>query len=265
MAVAIELRNLASVLMVRKKLVVGNWKMNGSLTGNAALLAELGGCDMAGRVEVVICPPYPYLFQVRDMLAGTGLAVGAQNLSSFKDGAYTGEVSASMLVDLGCSWVIVGHSERRGALGDTDNVIAAKVRAALEAGLKPILCVGETLAQREAGEAEIVVRSQLDGVILSLGSEGVGCLVVAYEPVWAIGTGKTATPEEAEAMHVFIRSCLVQCGMPAHQTRVLYGGSVAAANATALFGMPNIDGALVGGASLVAKSFSSICVAAAEF
>jgi len=252
------------VLTVRKKLVVGNWKMNGNLTRNASLLAELGGCDMSGRVEVVVCPPYPYLFQVQSALAVRGLAVGAQNLSSFSDGAYTGEVSASMLVDLGCSWVIVGHSERRGGLGDTNEIVADKVRAALAAGLKPILCVGETSLQREAGEAEVIVRSQLESVMSSLGPEGGRRLVVAYEPVWAIGTGKTATPDEAEAMHIFIRSCLEQCGMPAHLIRVLYGGSVTALNAAALFGMPNIDGALVGGASLVAKNFSSICAAAAE-
>jgi triosephosphate isomerase len=168
-----------------------------------------------------------------------------------------------MLLDLGCEWVIVGHSERRSAFGETNDVVAAKVRAALDCGLKPILCVGETLEQREGGRAEDVVGAQVDSVVSALGAASVSSVVVAYEPVWAIGTGKTATPEQAEAMHAFIRSRLARSGVDAQDVKILYGGSVTALNAPQLFGKPNIDGALVGGASLVAEGFSAICAAAA--
>lgn len=220
----------------------------------------MGGSE---RVDVVVCPPFPYISQAKDVLGGSVVSVGAQNLSSFKDGAYTGEVSGSMLLDLGCSWVIVGHSERRSIFGETDDVVASKVALALDLGLKPILCVGETLEQREAGEAEAVVRTQLDGVLSVVGAELAGNIVVAYEPVWAIGTGRTATPDQAQVMHAFIRSHLQRSGVPSQKVKILYGGSVTAANASLLFVKPDIDGALVGGASLVAESFSLICAAAA--
>jgi len=237
--------------------------MNGCLERNASLLAELRLMGGSERVDVVVCPPFPYISQAKDVLGGSVVSVGAQNLSSFKDGAYTGEVSGSMLLDLGCSWVIVGHSERRSVFGETDHVVAAKVALALGLGLKSILCVGETLAQREAGEAEAVVQAQLDSVLAVVGAALADDIVVAYEPVWAIGTGRTATPDQAEIMHAFIRSHLERSGVAAQKVKILYGGSVTASNASLLFVKPNIDGALVGGASLVAESFSLICAAAA--
>ncbi len=248
---------------MRKKLVVGNWKMNGGLARNQVLLVALSAMVQPGCVDVVVCPPYVYLSQVGALLKAGVFAVGAQNLSAHKEGAYTGEVSGAMLLDLGCEWVIVGHSERRSAFGETNDVVAAKVRAALDCGLKPILCVGETLEQREGGRAEDVVGAQVDSVVSALGAASVSSVVVAYEPVWAIGTGKTATPEQAEAMHAFIRSRLARSGVDAQDVKILYGGSVTALNAPQLFGKPNIDGALVGGASLVAEGFSAICAAAA--
>jgi len=243
---------------------VGNWKMNGSFALNASLLAGMKfrlGCSE--QVDVVVCPPYPYLAQVRALLEGSEIFLGAQNLSSFSEGAYTGEVSASMLVDIGCSWVIVGHSERRNVFGETNQIVADKVRIALEHGLKPILCVGETLEQRVAGVDKQIVRAQLDEVVSALGGEHAEALVVAYEPVWAIGTGVAATPDQAEAMHIFIRSHLSYLGVANQGIKVLYGGSVNVGNASSLFSQPNIDGALVGGASLIVDDFSSICAAAA--
>ena len=250
--------------MVRKKLVVGNWKMNGSLARNEALLVALSTMVRPeGRVDVVVCPPCAYLSQVRALLEGEPIALGGQSLSAFKDGAYTGEVSGAMLLDSGCEWVIVGHSERRSACGESDDVVAAKVQAALDSGLRPILCVGETLEERERGLAEKVVGSQLDAVVSVVGPVLASSVVVAYEPIWAIGTGKTATPEQAQDMHAFIRARLVECGVMAQGVKILYGGSVTAVNASQLFGKPDIDGALVGGASLVAEGFSAICAAAA--
>jgi len=249
---------------MRKKLVVANWKMNGSLVSNAGLLAGMkSGLDCFDRVDLVLCPPYPYIWQVMDALRGTGIDCGAQNLSSFTDGAYTGEVSASMLADLGCRWVIIGHSERRASFGDTDDLVAAKVISALDAGLTPILCVGESLAQRTDGVAEAVVRSQLDSVLTEVGRLHGRSIVVAYEPIWAIGTGNTASPDQAERMHSFIRSHLRSLDGGFAESRVIYGGSVNSANAATLFACPSIDGALVGGASLVVDSFASICAAAA--
>ncbi len=248
---------------MRKKLVVGNWKMNGSLARNQVLLVALNAMVRPGSVDVVVCPPYPYLSQAQALLKGGVISVGAQNLSAFNEGAYTGEVSGAMLRDSGCDWVIVGHSERRSANGEADGVVAAKVQAALDSGLRPILCVGETLEQREGGVAEDVVGSQLDAVVSVVGAVLVSSVVVAYEPVWAIGTGKTATPEQAQAMHAFIRACLVLRGVAAQGVKILYGGSVTAVNAPQLFSKPDIDGALVGGASLVAEGFSAICAAAA--
>lgn len=255
-----RIEKFSLVPKVRKKLVVGNWKMNGSRARNEALLSALQEESVNVAVEVAVCPPFPYLEQVGRALAGAQIALGAQNVSSFEAGAYTGEVSPSMLVDIGCVWVIVGHSERRTLFGEGDEVIAGKLRAALAVGLKPILCVGETLAQREAGEAESVVGAQIDHAISALGVEAAAQLVVAYEPIWAIGTGRVASSDQAQAMHRFIRTRL---GLAGVAVRILYGGSVTAANASELFVQPDIDGALVGGASLVAAGFSGICRAAA--
>jgi triosephosphate isomerase (TIM) len=257
------IEKFGSGFKVRKKLVVGNWKMNGNLAQNQALLVALGAVVQPVGVDVVICPPCTYLSQVRALLEGGGIALGGQNLSAFKEGPHTGEVSGAMLIDSGCEWVIVGHSERRNANGETNDVVAAKVQAALESGLRPILCVGETLQQREGAVAEDVVGSQLDAVVSVVGPVLASSVVVAYEPIWAIGTGKTATPEQAQAMHAFIRARLAQCGVAIQDVKILYGGSVTAVSAPQLFGKPDIDGALVGGASLVAEGFSAICAAAA--
>lgn len=237
--------------------------MNGSLARNAALLDGLATRGAVEGVDVVVCPPFPYLQQASEACRGGALGVGAQNLSVFKEGAYTGEVSASMLLDVGCAWVIVGHSERRSLFGETDDLVAAKVVAALDAGLSPILCVGETLAQRDAGQAEAVVCEQLRCVLQAVGVDRFVDVVVAYEPVWAIGTGRTATPEQAQAMHREVRTYLERSGVAGGKVRILYGGSVTASGAPQLFSAPDIDGALVGGASLVAESFLSICAAAA--
>lgn len=249
---------------VRKKLVVGNWKMNGSLAGNAQLLRGLAENPPVDAVEVAVCPPYVYLGQAASALEGCGVMLGAQNLSAFAGGAYTGEVSASMLRDVACEWVIVGHSERRAYFGESDVLVVEKLRMALAAGLRPIVCVGETLEQRESGLATQVVGAQLDALTQVLSASEAASLVVAYEPVWAIGTGRTATPEQAQEMHVFIRQRLSAGGWVGEGVRVLYGGSVTADNASLLFGKPDIDGALVGGASLVAGSFLAICAAAAR-
>lgn len=245
---------------VRGKLVVGNWKMHGSTAENDALLAGIlaGASSSAG---CGICVPFPYLFQARDALRGSDVAWGAQNLSEHPKGAYTGEISAAMLCDLGCSLVIVGHSERRALEGESSGRVAAKYRAAIEAGLTAILCVGETLEQREGGATERVVAEQLDTVLEAVGVEGIARGVVAYEPVWAIGTGRTATPRQAQDVHAFIRG---RIGDPdvAAGLRILYGGSVKGANAAELFAMPDIDGGLIGGASLDPREFLAIRSAA---
>ena len=242
----------------RRPLVAGNWKMHGTRPGNAALLAGLmaqsrGGC------EVLVCPPAVYLADAVAVLAGSGMAVGAQDVSAEVQGAYTGEVAAPMLADIGCTHAIVGHSERRTLHGETDAQVAAKAGRALDAGLVPIVCVGETLAERDAGQTDAVVHRQLAVVIAALGDR-MGRTVVAYEPVWAIGTGRTATPEQAQAVHAAIRAQLAAAS--AAHVRVLYGGSVKADNAAALFAMPDVDGSLVGGASLKAGEFAAICRAA---
>ncbi len=250
------------MLSVRKKLVVGNWKMNGSQAQNLALIDGLKGRIPEG-VDVAVCPPYPYLAPVGALVDGLGVGLGAQDLSPRKEGAFTGDVAAVRLRDVGCEWVLVGHSERRTHHGEGDQLVATKIIAALEAGLKPILCVGETLEERDQGRAEEVVGSQVASVVEVLGVVAMARLVVAYEPVWAIGTGRTATPEQAEHMHACIRESLKGAGVEVGGVRILYGGSVTAANAASLFAQPSIDGALVGGASLVAESFASICAAAA--
>ncbi len=241
---------------MRSKLVVGNWKMNGGLAANAALLSALvaGWKPAAGR-QIAVCVPFPYLAQVSAGLAATAIAWGAQDVSEHESGAFTGEVSAGMLVEFGCRYVIVGHSERRQFYGDTDAVVAAKAVAALAAGLTPIACVGETLAERDAGVTMDVVSRQLDAVLAAVGANAAK-LVVAYEPVWAIGTGRTASPEEAQAVHAALRARLAQAG--AADVALLYGGSVKADNAKALFAMTDIDGGLIGGASLKAAEFLAI-------
>ena len=240
--------------------------MNGDLASNQALLQTLTGALPAlDGVSCVVCAPYPYLAQVRDMLRSSSLAWGAQDLCQFERGAYTGGVSAAMLVDFGCRYVIVGHSERRALFGDSDEIVAAKYRAASGAGLTPILCVGETLAERESGVTESVVGRQLDAVLNVVGIDGLAKGVVAYEPVWAIGTGRNATPEQAQAVHAFVRGRLGGGGgRIAEDAMLLYGGSVKAANAAQLFEMPDVDGGLIGGASLDAGEFAAICRSAAN-
>ncbi|HZN25694.1 MAG TPA: triose-phosphate isomerase [Burkholderiales bacterium] len=249
---------------MRIKFVAGNWKMNGNLAANRVLLDELVGT--VGRIPGVksaVCPPYPYLAQVQQVLSGSGITWGAQDVSQFDSGAYTGEVSGAMLVDFGCRYVIVGHSERRTLFGDTSEIVAEKYAAALKSGLTPILCVGETLREREAGSTEAVVAAQLRAVLERNGVQSFAHAVIAYEPVWAIGTGKTATPEQAQAVHGFIRKSVAAKDVAvAERVQVLYGGSVKAGNAPELFAMPDIDGGLIGGASLDAQEFAKICKAA---
>lgn len=248
---------------MRKKLVAGNWKMHGSLAENAALLEALKPA-LAG-IEAVVCVPFPYLAQVQSALAGSSIAWGAQNVSEQAKGAFTGEVSASMLLDFGCKYVIVGHSERRSLYGESDELVASKYMAAQSAGLIPILCVGESLDERESGVTEAVVARQLDAVINAAGVVSLAKAVVAYEPVWAIGTGKTASPEQAQAVHAFIRGKIAALdAVVADGLVIQYGGSVKAANAAELMVEPDIDGGLIGGASLVAEEFVAICRAAAK-
>ncbi len=246
---------------MRQSLVIGNWKMHGSRASVASLLEGLLGAEPASGVEVAVCPTYLHLDQVLQGCAGSGISVGAQDCSHAQSGAYTGEVAAEMLADIGCTWVILGHSERRQYHAETDALVGAKLSAAIEAGLKPVLCVGETRQQREGGEANAVVAAQLAGALADQAQ--LDGLVIAYEPVWAIGTGLTATPEQAQEMHAFIRGELAQAaGVDAQKTRILYGGSVKPGNAAELFDCADIDGALVGGAALVAEDFMSIAGAA---
>jgi triosephosphate isomerase (TIM) len=240
--------------MKRTRLVAGNWKMHGNRAANAALLdAIVRGQAGAEGAECAVCVPFPYLAQVAERLRGTAVAWGAQNLSEHAQGAYTGEVSAAMLAEFGCKYVIVGHSERRQLFGETDEQVAAKFAAARKGGLTPILCVGETLAEREAGRTEQVVGRQLDAVLNSSSFENA---VLAYEPVWAIGTGRNATPGQAQAVHAFLRTKVPSGAC------IVYGGSMKAANAAGLLAMPDIDGGLVGGASLAAEEFLAILRAA---
>ena len=241
---------------MRGKLVVGNWKMNGGRVANATLLSELVATwpAVAGR-QIAVCVPYPYLAQTSAALASSRIAWGAQNVSEHASGAYTGEVSAGMIAEFGCRYAIVGHSERRQYFGETDAVVAAKAHAAVAAGLTPIACVGETLAEREARATVAVVLRQLDAILAAVGKDAAK-LVVAYEPVWAIGTGRTASPEEAQAVHATLRARLSNAG--AADVLLLYGGSVKADNAKALFAMADIDGGLIGGASLKSAEFLAI-------
>jgi len=245
---------------MRKTLVAANWKMHGTKAFAEQLLDELNSGLESGECssQVVICPPYPYLGIVAGKI-GQAVKVGAQNLSEQPSGAYTGEVSAEMLLDCGADYAIVGHSERRSLYGESNELVAAKFAAAKAAGLIPILCVGESLEEREAGKTLEVVAEQIQAIIALGLPETWRNSVVAYEPVWAIGTGKTATPEQAQEVHQFIRQQLGEAGS---ETQILYGGSVKAANAAELFAKPDIDGALVGGASLKAEEFIQICRAA---
>jgi triosephosphate isomerase len=245
---------------MRRKLVAGNWKMHGNLAENETLLfGVLAG--MAGvKAGVAVCVPFPYLAQAQAKLAGSAIAWGAQNMSQHAKGAFTGEVSAAMLKDFGCAYVIVGHSERRALYGESDEVVAEKFAAAQAAGLTPILCVGETLDEREGGITETVVGRQLDAVIAKSGVAALARAVVAYEPVWAIGTGKTASPEQAQAVHAFIRGKVRALDAAVADGLIIqYGGSMKPNNAAELLGQPDIDGGLIGGAALNAEEFLAIC------
>jgi triosephosphate isomerase (TIM) len=248
---------------MRRKLVAGNWKMHGALAQNSELLGALRS-GMAGltQVDCAVCVPFPYLAQTQQALSGSAVKWGAQDVHQLDKGAYTGEVSAAMLRDFACAYVIVGHSERRAIYGESSRLVAEKFIAAQQAGLTPILCVGETLEQRESNVTEAVVAEQLDAVIELAGVQALRNAVVAYEPVWAIGTGKTATSAQAQAVHAFIRQRVAtQDSQVASGLCILYGGSVKANNAVELFAMPDIDGGLIGGASLVADEFLAICSA----
>ncbi|MHB8534479.1 MAG: triose-phosphate isomerase [Sulfuricaulis sp.] len=244
----------------RRPLVAGNWKMNGSRAESATLLDGVKkGVSSAFRAEVAVCPPFILLPLAAEKLAGSGIAWGGQNLSVHSAGAYTGEVSGPMLKDYGCTYVIVGHSERRAFYSESDTLVAEKFAAAQNAGLIPILCVGETLQEREAGQTEAVVARQLEAVLDKHGIGGFKNAVIAYEPVWAIGTGKTATPQQAQDVHRFIRGRLAARDKAvAENTRILYGGSMKGGNAGELLAQPDIDGGLIGGASLQADEFIAI-------
>jgi len=241
----------------RTRLIMGNWKMHGNLADNAKLLAGVcaGANTLASGAQLAVCVPFPYLAQAAQVLSGSPVSWGAQDLSTQTHGAFTGEVSGAMLKDFACRYVLVGHSERRSMHAESDQLVADKAKAALASGLTPVVCVGESLAQRDANQVLAVIQQQL-APVLALGAEAVKKMVVAYEPVWAIGTGRTATPEQAQEVHAAIRAALQ--AIAAGQVQILYGGSVKAANAASLFAMPDIDGALVGGASLVAEDFLAI-------
>jgi len=250
---------------MRRPWVAGNWKMNGLRQTNEELLNGISLLAAADGVDICVAPPAPYWTQVVDVLGGRGISVLAQTVSEHEAGAYTGEWSVDMLRDCGLSGALVGHSERRQLFGETDAGVAAKFAALRRAGLQPVLCVGETLAEREAGETLAVVSRQLLAVLESQGADAFDGAVLAYEPVWAIGTGLTATPEQAQAVHASLRAVVAAFdAVRAEQLRIVYGGSVKAGNVAGLFAMPDIDGALVGGASLVAQEFLAICQAARQ-
>ncbi len=251
---------MATQATTRRKLVVGNWKMNGNHSANAELLSGITAARPFG-CDVAVCVPFPYLSETAVALAGSHVRSGAQDCSAHEQGAYTGEVSAAMLLEFGCRYVIVGHSERRQFHAESDQLVADKAKAALARGLTPIVCVGETLAQREAGDTEAVVKRQLSAVIHTL-AHCAGEMVVAYEPVWAIGTGKVATPEQAQAVHALLRAQLKAATAHADDMKILYGGSMKPDNAVVLLSQPDIDGGLIGGASLKAADFVAICRAA---
>ncbi|MDF3036255.1 MAG: triose-phosphate isomerase [Paucimonas sp.] len=248
---------------MRRKLVAGNWKMNGGLAANAELLAGIkAGLDNP-RCDIAVCVPSPYLSQCAKDVAGSAISLGAQDVSAQDSGAYTGETSAKMLLEFGCRYAIVGHSERRSYHGETDEAVAQKTVRAIANGVVPIVCVGETLSEREAGKTNDVVGRQVDAVLAAIGADGLGKIVIAYEPVWAIGTGKTATPEMAQEVHAEIRAKLVKLDAQAgEKVQILYGGSMKPDNAKALMSMADIDGGLIGGASLKAADFLAIIAAA---
>ena len=245
---------------MRKQLIVGNWKMHGNHSANAGLLAGI----VAARpfvADVAVCVPFPYLASTAVALAAHDIRWGGQDCSAYEQGAYTGEVSAAMLAEFGCRYVIVGHSERRSYHAESDQLVADKAKAALARGVTPIVCVGESLAQRESGETEFVVKRQLSAAIHTL-AHCAGEMVVAYEPVWAIGTGRTATPEQAQAVHALLRAQLRAATARADEMKILYGGSVTPDNAATLFAQPDIDGGLIGGAALQLADFVAVCRAA---
>jgi triosephosphate isomerase len=245
------------------KLIVGNWKMNGGLAANQALLDGLRGGLGAVRSRSAVCVPHPYLAQVQLLLAGSPIALGAQDVSAHGAGAFTGEVSAAMLRDFGVRFCIVGHSERRQYHGESDELVALKAKQALAHGITPIVCVGETLSQREAGQTEAVVKRQLAAVIHENG-HCISEIVVAYEPIWAVGTGQTASPEEAQGVHAVLRAQIKAATAHAERVSILYGGSMNAANAADLLAQPDVDGGLIGGAALKAADFLTILRAASR-
>lgn len=251
-------------MSVMKKLVVGNWKMHGSRAFNAELIQGLLAADLAAtapRADVAVCPPFVFLADVATALQGSAIAVGTQDISAQTQGAYTGEVAGPMIREFGATYAIVGHSERRSYHAESDQLVADKAKAALSHGLVPIVCVGETLAEREADQTEAVVGRQLQAVIDTLG-EDITRVVVAYEPVWAIGTGKTASPAQAQAVHASLRAQLAKATSKAADIPLLYGGSVKPDNAVELFSQPDINGGLIGGAALKAADFAAIARAA---
>ena len=247
---------------MRKTIVAGNWKMNASKESvNTLIEGILSGMNEASS-EVIVCAPFPYLYQVESLIQGSSLMLGAQNLNVNSAGAYTGEVSADMIKDFGAQHVIVGHSERRSLYGETNAIVAEKTKAAIDAGLTPLLCVGESLEDRESGNTEAIVEEQINAVIDLIGIESFDQVIIAYEPVWAIGTGLTATPEQAQAVHLFIRNLLANSSEKiAKRTPILYGGSMNAGNAADLISCSDIDGGLIGGAALKAEDFLQICKA----
>ena len=249
---------------MRSKFVAGNWKLNGSLAANEALIRSLiRNIPGNGSAECAVCAPYPYLAQVRELLQGTAIGWGSQDVSRYDKGAYTGDVSAAMVAEFGCRYAIVGHSERRTLFGDSDAIVVEKYAAARRAGLTPIFCIGETLEEREGGATEKVLERQVRALLSNIDAREVAAGVVAYEPVWAIGTGRTATAQQAQEAHAFVRSLVARKdGGVAQGLRILYGGSVKASNAKELFAMPDVDGGLVGGASLAADEFAAIWRAA---
>ena len=252
---------------MKQKLIAGNWKMNGSLAANEALVKGVQdglNAALAGKkAQVAVCVPAAYLSQVQQLTHNSGIDLGSQDVSAHEQGAYTGETSATMLKDFAVRYAIVGHSERRQYHGETDEVVATKAQRALAAGITPIVCVGETLAEREAGKTEEVVKRQLASVIHTNG-HCISEIVVAYEPVWAIGTGKTATPEQAQAVHAVLRAQLKAATEHSDRVQILYGGSMNAANAAQLLSQPDIDGGLIGGAALKPADFLTIIAAAAR-
>ena len=249
---------------MRQPLVAGNWKMHGSRAENASLVSGLLDLLQPGkRAEILLCPPFPYLMETGRLLKDSGVALGAQSVCAESQGAFTGEVSAAMLKDVGCGYVLVGHSERRQLFAESDALVARKFMAAQGQGLVPVLCVGETLEERESDQTTSVVTRQIEAVLAVAGVQSLARAVIAYEPIWAIGTGRTASPEQAQEVHAMIRSKVAERdGTIGGSVRILYGGSVKASNAQELFAMPDIDGGLVGGASLKADEFARICAGA---